>query len=85
LHLAHFSFSDHLDRNIYKIANDRFDITPDITDLRELRRAISVLPTPVGPIMRIFFGVTSSRSSALSFMRRHRLRNAIATARFAAD
>ena len=28
------------------------------------RRAISVLPTPVGPIMMIFFGVTSLRNSA---------------------
>jgi hypothetical protein len=27
------------------------------------RRAISVLPTPVGPIIRMFFGVTSARSS----------------------
>jgi hypothetical protein len=26
------------------------------------RRAISVLPTPVGPIIRMFFGSTSSRS-----------------------
>ena len=25
------------------------------------RRAISVLPTPVGPIIRMFFGSTSSR------------------------
>ena len=25
------------------------------------RRAISVLPTPVGPIIRMFFGITSSR------------------------
>ena len=27
------------------------------------RREISVLPTPVGPIIRMFFGSTSSRSS----------------------
>ena len=27
------------------------------------RRAISVLPTPVGPIIRMFFGSTSSRSA----------------------
>ena len=28
------------------------------------RRAISVLPTPVGPIIRMFFGSTSSRKLA---------------------
>ena len=38
-----------------------------------MRRAISVLPTPVGPIRRMFFGVTSSRTSGPSFMRRRRL------------
>ena len=47
------------------------------------RRAISVLPTPVGPIIKIFFGVTSWRSASLRFMRRQRLRSAMATARFA--
>ena len=47
------------------------------------RRAISVLPTPVGPIIRMFFGATSSASSAGSFWRRRRLRSAIATARLA--
>jgi hypothetical protein len=34
--------------------------------IRAKRRAISVLPTPVGPIMMMFFGATSSRSSGLS-------------------
>src|SRR5918993_1024062 len=47
------------------------------------RRAISVLPTPVGPIIRMFFGVISLRSGSLICARRHRLRRAIATARFA--
>jgi ammonia channel protein AmtB len=47
------------------------------------RRAISVLPTPVGPIIRMFFGATSSAISAGSFCRRMRLRSAMATARFA--
>ena len=47
------------------------------------RRAISVLPTPVGPIMMMFLGMTSSASSAGSFWRRMRLRSAMATARFA--
>ena len=52
---------------------------------RARRRAISVLPTPVGPIMRMFFGVTSARSSAGSCMRRQRLRRAMATARLASS
>src|ERR1700694_964498 len=47
------------------------------------RREISVLPTPVGPIIRIFLGSTSSRSLSSSFRRRQRLRSAIATARLA--
>jgi hypothetical protein len=44
------------------------------------RRAISVLPTPVGPIIRMFFGITSSRKFASSCCRRQRLRRAMATA-----
>src|ERR1051325_4190428 len=47
------------------------------------RRAISVLPTPVGPIIRMFFGVTSSAMSAGSCWRRIRFRSAMATARLA--
>src|SRR3954468_13811417 len=47
------------------------------------RRAISVLPTPVGPIIRMFFGSTSSRSEPVSCSRRQRLRNAMETARLA--
>src|SRR5215471_6971176 len=47
------------------------------------RRAISVLPTPVGPIIKMFFGVISPRSGSAICARRQRLRNAIATARFA--
>ena len=47
------------------------------------RRASSVLPTPVGPIMRMFFGITSSAISGGSFCRRSRLRSAMATARLA--
>ena len=43
------------------------------------RRAISVLPTPVGPIMMMFFGATSSRSDGSSCCRRHRFRSATAT------
>src|ERR1019366_4906491 len=48
------------------------------------RRAISVLPTPVGPIMRMFFGVISWRRFSATCCRRQRLRSAMATARFAA-
>src|SRR5205814_890159 len=47
------------------------------------RREISVLPTPVGPIIRMFFGSTSSRSLSSSWSLRQRLRSAIATARVA--
>ena len=47
------------------------------------RREISVLPTPVGPIMIIFFGAISSRRSSGTYWRRQRLRNAMATARLA--
>src|SRR6185369_4822589 len=47
------------------------------------RRAISVLPQPVGPIMRMFFGSTSSRIASSSCWRRQRFLSAIATARLA--
>src|SRR5476649_1126952 len=47
------------------------------------RRAISVLPTPVGPIIRIFFGSTSSRNEPLSCSLRQLLRSAMETARLA--
>ncbi|MEN2840875.1 hypothetical protein HPFOLIGI_03124 [Mannheimia haemolytica] len=47
------------------------------------RRAISVLPTPVGPIIKIFLGVTSWRRSSGNCILLQRLRKAIATARFA--
>jgi hypothetical protein len=47
------------------------------------RLAISVFPTPVGPIMMIFLGVISSRSDSSTCWRRHLLRNAIATDLFA--
>jgi hypothetical protein len=51
---------------------------------RASRRAISVFPTPVGPIMMMFLGRISSRRSGDTFWRRQRLRSAMATARFAA-
>src|SRR6267142_443925 len=47
------------------------------------RRAISVLPTPVGPIIRMFFGSTSSRREPVSCSLRQRLRSAMETARLA--
>src|SRR5690606_27214332 len=50
---------------------------------RARRREISVLPTPVGPIIKMFLGVTSRRSSGGSCWRRQRLRRATATARLA--
>src|SRR5437868_2225257 len=50
---------------------------------RASRRAISVLPTPVGPIINMFFGVISCRSGSATCWRRQRLRSAMATARFA--
>src|SRR3954464_5696630 len=50
---------------------------------RARRRAISVLPTPVGPIIRMFFGVISWRSGSATCWRRQRLRRAMATARLA--
>jgi hypothetical protein len=50
---------------------------------RASRRAISVLPQPVGPIIRMFFGDTSSRKGPSSCWRRQRLRSAMATARLA--
>ena len=51
---------------------------------RARRRAISVLPTPVGPIMMMFLGITSSAISSSSIWRRMRLRRAMATAFLAA-
>mmetsp|Transcript_16906 Transcript_16906/g.47188 ORF Transcript_16906/g.47188 Transcript_16906/m.47188 type:complete len:315 (-) Transcript_16906:361-1305(-) len=47
------------------------------------RRAISVLPQPVGPIMRMFFGTTSDLSFSGSRCRRQRFLIATATARLA--
>ena len=48
--------------------------------------AISVLPHPVGPIIKIFLGIISSRKfSSLMFNLLQRLRRAIATAFFASS
>src|SRR5690606_18409190 len=45
--------------------------------------AISVFPTPVGPIMSMFFGAISSLSSGETRWRRQRFLSAIDTARLA--
>src|SRR5258705_12556397 len=50
---------------------------------RARRRAISVLPTPVGPIIRMFLGVISCRRGSPTCCRRQWFLSAIATARFA--
>src|SRR6056297_646446 len=50
---------------------------------RARRRAISVLPTPVAPIMRMFFGVISLLSGSGTCTRRQRFLSAMATARLA--
>ena len=92
---------DHADGDVGEIADHAFDVAADVADLGVLgrldleergrrragpaRRAISVLPTPVGPIMMMFLGVTSLRISAGSCCRRQRLRMAMATARLAAS
>src|SRR5690606_17979803 len=47
------------------------------------RRATSVLPTPVGPIMRMFLGTISWRRGSATCWRRQRLRSATATERLA--
>src|SRR5204863_7626086 len=47
------------------------------------RRAISVFPTPVGPMRMMLLGEISSRMLSGACWRRHRLRSAMATAFFA--
>jgi ammonia channel protein AmtB len=47
------------------------------------RRAISVLPLPVGPMRMMLFAVISPRIASGAFCRRQRLRMAMATAFFA--
>src|SRR5690625_3416160 len=48
-----------------------------------MRLAISVFPTPVGPIISMFFGMTSSRRSSSSIILLNRFRMAMATFLFA--
>ena len=75
------------DADFDEVADDLFDVAADIADLGEFRRfdleergaepgsrrEISVLPTPVGPIIGMFFGSTS-RAVVSSCWRRQRLR-----------
>ena len=49
------------------------------------RLAISVFPTPVGPIIMIFLGAISSRRGGSTCWRRHRFLKATATDRFASS
>ena len=63
---------------------DRTVFATDRLESRASRRAISVFPMPVEPIIIMFFGMTSWARSAGRFWRRMRFRNAMATARFAA-
>ena len=75
-------FPHHLNGNFNQVTNHRFNVAPDIPhfgkfggsffrngefDSLERRRAISVLPTPVAPIMMMFFGMISSAISGGSF------------------
>ena len=76
----------HVDRRFHQVANHGFDVAAVVADFgvfrgfhfderapasHASRRAISVLPTPVGPIIRIFFGTTSSASSGVEFLPPH--------------
>jgi hypothetical protein len=87
-----------LDGHLGQVADDGVHVLAHIAHLGELggldldegrigqrarRRAISVLPTPVGPIIRMFLGVISARSFSSTCWRRQRLRSAMATARLA--
>ena len=76
LDVAALALLDQRDADFHEVADDLLDVPPDVADLGELgrlhlqdgapassasRRAISVLPQPVGPIINMFFGITSSR------------------------
>jgi len=68
-HFFQALFAHHVDGNLDQVSDHRLDIAADVTDLGKLRgfdlqerrlvslarrRAISVFPTPVGPIMMMF-------------------------------
>jgi hypothetical protein len=96
--LAHGLLARLLDGHLGQVADDGVHVLAHVAHLGELggldldegrvgqrarRRAISVLPTPVGPIIRMFLGVISARSFSSTCWRRQRLRSAMATARLA--
>ena len=99
-HLGELLAAHHVDGRLHEVADDRVHVPADVADLGELaeastftkglaeswarRRAISVLPTPVGPIIRMFLGVISAATSGGRRWRRIRFRSAMATARLAA-
>ena len=76
-HLFEAFLADHVDAKLHEVAHHRLDVasvnfeastlTNGDCARRARRRAISVLPTPVGPIIRMFFGAISSASSGASF------------------
>jgi hypothetical protein len=93
--LLHGLLAVRLDGDFHQIADDGVHIAAHIAHFGELgrldldegrvgqaarRRAISVLPTPVGPIIRMFLGVISLFSGSATWARRQRLRRATATA-----
>ena len=99
LHLFHLFRLHHADGGLHQVADHRLHVPAHVAHFGEFGRfhldkggptsfaslrAISVLPTPVGPIIKMFLGTTSSRSSSGSKLRRYRLRRAMATARLAA-
>ena len=81
LHVATLLLAHQEDTRLDEIADHLLHVAADIADLGEFRRLhldegrihslarrreISVLPTPVGPIIRMFLGSTSSRIGPLS-------------------
>jgi hypothetical protein len=74
--LDDFLLAQQLDRRIGQVTNDRFDVAADIADFGELGRF---------DLDERRIGVTSTRSSSGSCIRRQRLRRAMATARLASS
>jgi len=66
-----------LTTSVYRVASTLMN-GASASALRRL--AISVLPVPVGPFIKIFEGVTSARKSSGSWFRRQRMRIAMAVA-----
>ena len=99
LHLFRLFRLDHADGGFDQVPDHRFHVPAHVADFGKFGgfhldeggvrpvcaslRAISVFPTPVGPIIKMFFGTISSRSFSGSRLRRYRLRRATATDRLA--